>query len=254
MDRTSGKNRAKWTILLYVETINCAACRRRLRPFAGLVLGAFTSFAILGCQQPTAATPQASAQFIYSFGFISDPAGTSSLQSIQYVGSDGNVQTLNNVSLGTVEDPVWGVQMAHGWQITVEAPATGTAMSFQIAGAPFTPIDTGTVNAVTNNGSYYTLTLAAAVNIPSQNTAISAAGGYTGSFVGSGSPIAVINVSHTSPAPALGAFSIYPLPTIVMGIYRVDSGIITPVVTFQRDLTSSGVVDHVAETLSTTSF
>ncbi len=208
-----------------------------------LALAVCIPILVASCQQPSLST-SAGASYIYSIGLLVDPGTPTSLQSVQYVDSSGTLQTLNNVALGPIDDPVWGTHFAHGWQVRVDSPPAGTALSFQATSPVLTPVIASlNVSGVVDSTDYYTFNLSpgiAAGVLEYRDYAVTNGTTYTGSFFGDAGGATSIDVTAAAGPPAAGAFTVYPLPTVVAGIYRVESGMTRAVSTLLNDSSKLG--------------
>lgn len=232
--------------------------RRRPSSSRGLI-GALTASTVLflaSCQQPVPTGPTAVA-YVYSIGLLVDPGTPTSLQTVQYVDSSGTLQTLNNVPMGPIDDPVWATHFAHGWQLRIEAPGPGTSLSFQATSSAIAPVIASlNVSTVTPNTGYYTFDLSpgiAADVLDFKDYSITNGTSYVGSFFGDNAGTNSINVSTVASPPAAGTYSVYPLPTVVAGIYRIENGIATAVATSLNDTANLGAADQFSLSFTTIS-
>lgn len=211
-------------------------------------------FLFASCQQPSLSTP-AGISYVYSVGLLVDPGEPTSLQSVQYVDSKGTLRTLNNVSLGPIDDPVWGTHFARGWQMRVDSPPPGTSLSFQATSPMLTPVIASlNVSGTSSNGGYYTFALSPGIGadvLDSRDYAITNGTTYTGAFFADKAGADSIDVTAASGLPGAGNFSVYPLPTVVAGIYRVESGLTSAVTTLLNDTSKLGLGDQFSVDLST---
>lgn len=192
--------------------------------------------AFVSCTLPGIPKPgEVKSSFLYSIMFVSNPNSDTKLDLVQYTNADGNIVTLNNVTLSPADTRTLDLDSPSSFQVSVSPNNTGTQLIFRARSLVHSPLYSSTVSSVTFDGG----TNSYIVNFPDISLSSNMFGVQTGNYtsvISFPTEEAVGIVANKVVIPAAKYFdafgnpkvvigdpvNFYKLPVIVMGIFRTS--------------------------------